>query len=266
MAVSVLLEGRLPSLNSQLVPDISQLLGSASRFAHPSCIRSEHASHFSLRALESWVQVDQIALASACLHNLDGATFLERRRRLIDEVGLFVCLSILCLCCFHVTAHGVHRWANLCGHDMPFLITSIDRWRFWPCLLRWCGPIHEFMLQYFLWVQNRVICCLLLVTLRERSGWSTVLTKSALRWLDPELRRVTPAVHIAMVVWVTRDYQVWVSFKRYVTLYGRIVIAKRLSHLSVLVAAWEFDGCQLFLTALRGAFMQLPLTRNGEVV
>ena len=109
MAVSVLLEGRLPSLNSQLVPDISQLLGSASRFAHPSCIRSEHASHFSLRALESWVQVDQIALASACLHNLDGATFLERRRRLIDEVGLFVCLSILCLCCFHVTAHGVHR-------------------------------------------------------------------------------------------------------------------------------------------------------------
>ena len=65
MAVGVLLEGRLPPLNPQLVPHIPQLLGSAPGFGHPSCIRSEHASHLSLSALESWVQVDQIALASA---------------------------------------------------------------------------------------------------------------------------------------------------------------------------------------------------------
>ena len=126
MAVGVLLEGRLPPLDPELVPHIPQLLGAASGFAHPSCVRSEHASHFSLRAFESWVQVGQIALAGACLPNLDRAALLERGGRLIDEVGRFVRLSILRLCCFHITAHGVHGRADLRGHDLPLLAAGVD--------------------------------------------------------------------------------------------------------------------------------------------
>ena len=150
VTVGVLLEGRLPALNPQLVPHILQLLGSASRFGHPPCIRSEHAPHFSLSAFESWVQVDQIALASACLHDLDCATLLERRGRLIEEVRLFVRLGILRLRCIHITAHRVHGRANLRGYDMALLDAGIYRWRFWPCLLRWSGPIHKLVLQHFL--------------------------------------------------------------------------------------------------------------------
>ena len=63
--------------------------------------------------------MDQIAFASACLHDFDRAALLERGGRLINGVRVLVRLSILELRCIHITVHWVHARADLRGHDLP---------------------------------------------------------------------------------------------------------------------------------------------------